>query len=95
MNVPGSLDQAFVKCGSVVRETALSGWSANTIPGLCQPKKMKLSIAVLDDRDGGGLAGLANPLLPALSSTTARTQEMHVTLGQMLCGALETELGLA
>ncbi|MEQ8247538.1 MAG: hypothetical protein RID42_07625 [Alphaproteobacteria bacterium] len=56
---------------------------------------MKLSIAVLDDRDGGGLAGLANPLLPALSSTTARTQEMHVTLGQMLCGALETELGLA
>ena len=29
------------------------------------------------------------------SDTTARIQEMHITLGQMLCGALEIELGLA
>ena len=26
--------------------------------------------------------------------TTARIEEMHITLGQMLCGALEIELGL-
>jgi D-sedoheptulose 7-phosphate isomerase len=29
------------------------------------------------------------------SDTTARIQEMHITLGQMLCGALEIELELA
>ena len=29
------------------------------------------------------------------SHTTARIQEMHITLGQMLCGAIEIELGLA
>jgi D-sedoheptulose 7-phosphate isomerase len=28
------------------------------------------------------------------SSTIARIQEMHILLGQMLCGALEIELGL-
>jgi D-sedoheptulose 7-phosphate isomerase len=28
------------------------------------------------------------------SETTARIQEMHILLGQMLCGALERELGL-
>jgi hypothetical protein len=28
------------------------------------------------------------------SETTARIQKMHITLGQMLCGALEVELGL-
>jgi D-sedoheptulose 7-phosphate isomerase len=28
------------------------------------------------------------------SDTTARIQEMHILLGQMLCGALEMELGL-
>jgi Mrp family chromosome partitioning ATPase len=28
------------------------------------------------------------------SSTTARIQEMHITLGQMLCGGLEIRLGL-
>ena len=30
-----------------------------------------------------------------LSETTARIQEMHITLGQMLCGAIEIELGFA
>jgi D-sedoheptulose 7-phosphate isomerase len=29
------------------------------------------------------------------SETTSRIQEMHIMLGQMLCGALEQELGLA
>jgi D-sedoheptulose 7-phosphate isomerase len=29
------------------------------------------------------------------STTTARIQEMHITLGQILCAALEIELGLA
>jgi D-sedoheptulose 7-phosphate isomerase len=29
------------------------------------------------------------------SRTTARIQEMHLTLGQMLCGAVEIALGLA
>ena len=41
-----------------------------------------------------GLTGLADHLLVVPSDTTARIQEMHITLGQMLCGALEIELGL-
>jgi D-sedoheptulose 7-phosphate isomerase len=41
------------------------------------------------------MAGLADHLLVVPSDTTARIQEMHITLGQMLCGALEIELGLA
>jgi len=28
------------------------------------------------------------------SDVTARIQELHITLGQMLCAALEIELGL-
>jgi D-sedoheptulose 7-phosphate isomerase len=28
------------------------------------------------------------------SATTARIQEMHILLGQMLCSALEVQLGL-
>ena len=40
------------------------------------------------------MVGLADPLLIVPSDTTARIQEMHITLGQMLCGALEQELGL-
>jgi len=41
------------------------------------------------------MAGLVDHLLVVPSDTTARIQEMHITLGQMLCGALEIELGLA
>ncbi|MCH9000797.1 MAG: phosphoheptose isomerase, partial [Proteobacteria bacterium] len=53
-----------------------------------------LMAAALSGRDGGELAGLADPLLIVPSATTARIQEMHITLGQMFCGALERALGL-
>ena len=44
--------------------------------------------------DGGQLRGLADPCLVVPSLTAARIQEMHLVLGQMLCGAVETALGL-
>ncbi len=44
--------------------------------------------------DGGDMVGLADPLLLIPSTTTARIQEMHIAVGQMLCGALEIELDL-
>jgi D-sedoheptulose 7-phosphate isomerase len=56
---------------------------------------MKLVTAALGGKGGGELSGLADHLLVVPSDTTARIQEMHIALGQMLCGALEIELGLA
>ncbi len=50
--------------------------------------------AAFAGKDGGDLPGLADPLLVVPSETTARIQEMHITLGQMFCGALERSLGL-
>src|SRR6516225_1281347 len=51
--------------------------------------------AALAGKGGGALVGLADHLLVVPSDVTARIQEMHITLGQMLCGALEIELGFA
>ena len=45
-------------------------------------------------KGGGDMAPLADHLLAVPSATTARLQEMHILLGQMLCAALEVELGL-
>ena len=56
---------------------------------------MKLITAALGGKDGGGLISLADHLLVVPSDATARIQEMHIALGQMLCGAIEIELGLA
>jgi D-sedoheptulose 7-phosphate isomerase len=51
--------------------------------------------AALGGRGGGKLVGLADPLLIVPSQTIARIQEMHITLGQMLCDVLERECARA
>jgi D-sedoheptulose 7-phosphate isomerase len=71
-----------------------SGKSPNVIAALKSAKAMGLTAAALTGGDGGAVKGLADPCLVVPSRTTARIQEMHILLGQMLCGALEEELGL-
>jgi D-sedoheptulose 7-phosphate isomerase len=56
---------------------------------------MGLVTAAFGGKGGGDMAPLADHLLAVPSTTVARIQEMHILLGQMLCGALEIELGLA
>ncbi len=72
-----------------------SGRSRNVILALEAAREMGLKAAALSGRDGGELLGVADPLLIVPSQNTARIQEMHILLGQMLCGALERGLGLA
>jgi D-sedoheptulose 7-phosphate isomerase len=85
---------ALGKAGDVAIAISTSGKSPNVIAGLRQAKAMRLVTAALGGKGGGDMAGLADHLLVVPSDTTARIQEMHITLGQMLCGALEIELGL-
>lgn len=40
------------------------------------------------------MAEFADPLLRVPSDNPARIQEMHIMLGQILCGGLERRLGL-
>lgn len=87
--------EAVGKPGDVAIGITTSGTSANVIAGLRQAREQGLVAAALTGRQGGDLPGLASPLLIVPSSTTARIQEMHILLGQMLCGALEKELGYA
>jgi len=87
--------EALGRKGDVAVAISTSGKSANVIAGLKQAKAMELVTAALAGKDGGGMSALADHVLPVPSATTARIQEMHILLGQMLCGALEIELGLA
>ena len=86
--------EALGRPGDVAIAISTSGRSPNVIAALKQARAMRLITAGLGGRDGGGMVGLADHLLVVPSDTTARIQEMHITLGQMLCGALELELGL-
>jgi D-sedoheptulose 7-phosphate isomerase len=71
-----------------------SGRSPNVILALETANRLGLVPAAFAGGDGGRLPGIADPLLIVPSKTTARIQEMHITLGQMLCAGLEQELGL-
>jgi len=86
--------EALGRAGDVAIGISTSGTSANVIRGLEAAKAGGLTAAGLAGRGGGSMVGLADPLLIVPSSDTARIQEMHITLGHMLCGALEKELGL-
>lgn len=81
--------EALGKPGDVAIGITTSGKSPNVILGLQAARAEGLVAAALSGRNGGDLVGLADPLLIVPSHTTARIQEMHITLGQMLCGALE------
>jgi D-sedoheptulose 7-phosphate isomerase len=86
--------EALGRPGDVAIAISTSGKSPNIVAALRQAKAMKLVTAALGGKGGGDMVGLADHLLAVPSETTARIQEMHITLGQMLCGALEIELGL-
>jgi D-sedoheptulose 7-phosphate isomerase len=87
--------EALGKPGDVAIAISTSGKSANVIAALRQAKAMKLVTVGFGGKGGGDMAPLCDHLLLVPSDTTARIQEMHILLGQMLCGALEIELGLA
>jgi len=86
---------ALGRAGDVAIGISTSGQSPNVLKGLEQARALGLTAAALGGRGGGKMKGLADPLLVVPSETTSRIQEMHIMLGQMLCGALELELGLA
>ena len=86
--------EALGKPGDVAIAISTSGKSPNVLAALKQARAMRLVTVALSGGSGGELAALADVLLSVPSTTTARIQEMHITVGQILCGALEIELGL-
>ncbi len=86
--------QAVGRPGDLAIGISTSGRSRNVILALTAAREMGLKAAALSGRDGGELIGVADSLLIVPSQNTARIQEMHIMLGQMLCGTLERGLGL-
>ena len=71
-----------------------SGNSPNVIAGLKAAREKGLVAAGFGGGDGGKMKALADPVILVPSKDTARIQEMHITLGHILCGAVEKKLGL-
>jgi D-sedoheptulose 7-phosphate isomerase len=71
-----------------------SGNSGNVVRALKEAKARGIDTAAFTGGSGGECAAIAAHCLVVPSPVTARIQEMHITLGHMLCGGLERRLGL-
>lgn len=86
--------EAIGKQGDVAICISTSGNSPNVLKAIEQCKAQGITTVGFTGFSGGKMAPLCDILLNVPSTTTARIQEMHITLGQMFCGALELNLGL-
>jgi len=87
--------EAIGQSGDVAIGFSTSGNSGNVLKALKHAHDNGIHTVGFSGRDGGKMHDLCDVLLVVPSDTTARIQEMHITLGHMLCGALEQKLGLA
>jgi D-sedoheptulose 7-phosphate isomerase len=81
--------EALCKPGDVAIGISTSGESPNVTLALETAREIGVVPAALTGKRGGKLVGLADPILIVPSEETARIQEMHIMLGQMLCDIIE------
>ena len=86
--------EALGKPGDIALAITTSGKSPNVTKGLQMAKNKGLVTASLTGKGGGDILDLCDHALIVPSQTTARIQEMHIFIGQLLCDALEKTLEL-
>jgi D-sedoheptulose 7-phosphate isomerase len=84
--------EAHGQAGDVLVGISTSGGSTNVIRAVETARARGLVTIGLTGRDGGALGRLADHHLNASSSSTARVQEVHITLLHVLCELVEQEL---
>jgi D-sedoheptulose 7-phosphate isomerase len=86
--------EALGRRGDVAIGISTSGKSPNVLRGLKQARHDGLKTVGLTGGTGGEMAAVCDSMITVPSPVTARIQEMHITIGHMLCIALENRLGL-
>jgi D-sedoheptulose 7-phosphate isomerase len=80
--------------GDVAIGISTSGNSPNVLRGLSKARSVGLKTVGLTGGTGGQMRSVCDALVVVPSTVTARIQEMHITIGHVLCKALEQRLGL-
>jgi len=75
--------------GDVLLVISTSGNSANCIEAVDEARRKKLRVHGFLGGSGGRLAELCDSALVAPSDQTPRIQEIHITMGHVLCRVLE------
>lgn len=83
------LVKGFGKSGDVLVGLSTSGNSGNIIAAFEQAKSQGIITVGLTGSGGGKLAPLSNYLFAVPSNDTPRIQEVHITLGHIICQLVE------
>ena len=84
--------RALGQKGDIAWGMSTSGASVNVIKALEMAKKIGLVTVCLTGRDGGDVARIADHALNVSSTSTPRIQEVHITVGHVICEMVDFKL---
>jgi D-sedoheptulose 7-phosphate isomerase len=83
---------AHARPGDVLLAISTSGGSKSILRAIEEARQKKLAVIGLTGESGGKMREVCDLCLCVASKTTARIQEMHITIGHTICELLEEEL---
>jgi D-sedoheptulose 7-phosphate isomerase len=83
---------ALGRPGDLAWGISTSGGSPNVLRGLQTARELGLKTLAFCGRDGGEMAPLADIVLIVRSHNTPRVQEVHITIGHVLCDLVDYQL---
>lgn len=84
--------QALGKPGDVLVGLSTSGNSPNVLMAMQTARERGLTVIAMTGQNAGRTADLAQVVLAAPASVTARIQELHEIIGHSLCQIIESEM---
>jgi D-sedoheptulose 7-phosphate isomerase len=84
--------RAIGQRGDVAWGMSTSGTSVNVLKGLEMAKKIGMVTIGLTGRDGGDVAKIVDYALNVSSASTPRIQEVHITVGHVICEMVDFKL---
>jgi D-sedoheptulose 7-phosphate isomerase len=81
--------RALGRPGDLAWGISTSGNSPNVVAGLTTARKLGLKTLALTGGDGGPVAAAAEAALIVPSGNTPRVQEVHITIGHVLCDLVD------
>jgi len=83
---------AHARPGDILLAISTSGNSANILRAMEVARKHKVGVIGLTGESGGKMQSACDLCLRVPSKSTARVQEMHITIGHAICELLEERL---
>jgi D-sedoheptulose 7-phosphate isomerase len=80
------------QAGDVAVGLSTSGNSPNVVSALRKAKELQICAIGLTGQSGGQMAGVCEICIQVPSTVTARIQEVHLTIGHVLCALTEDAL---